>query len=179
MTLVKPFIVYLGLFGAALAGSVLAAGCGITTTAACVPGQSIACVGNGQCADAFQVCKDDGSGYGGCQCRTGDGGNGIFPTVGPNSGLIGAACGSPINCRKGLDCVTSGASFLNGEGPSSGLCLAACRSDAESICKSYDAKSKCVVLDDAGTPADPSDDIAYCLPGCSIGNAKDPDKCRS
>lgn len=153
---------------------VLTAGCGSST--ACVPGQSVACVGGQSCGNAYQVCKADGSGYGECLCSMGDGG-GLFTNVGPNSGLIGAACGSDVNCRRGLACVTSSSTIIKGEGPSGGLCLARCVFGHD-FCNAVDARAKCVVLDDRGTPS-PDDDVSYCMPGCAIGVSKDPDKCRS
>lgn len=154
---------------------VLAAGCGNTSTA-CVPGQSVACVGPASCADAFQVCNADGSGYGECRCG-GDDGGGAFPPVGPNSGRVGAGCVSADNCRRGLECVPTGGSLVGNEGPSGGLCLARCLPDHD-FCNGLDAKAKCIVVDDAGTTTT-EDDIAYCMLGCTIADAKDPDKCRS
>lgn len=176
MAFSKPFRTLALLVAAASGGAVLPAGCGNGSTA-CVPGQSVSCVGNVSCANAFQVCKADGSGYGECSCG-GDAGPSIFPRTGPNSGLIGAACGSSSDCRRGLDCIAKDAQFLAGEGPSGGLCLSRCV-PGTSICQAYDANAKCVVLDNNGTPSDPSDDIAYCLPGCKIGDTKTPDRCRS
>jgi hypothetical protein len=92
--------------------------------------------------------------------------------------LIGAACSSGQDCRKGLDCLTADSKVINGEGPSAGMCLAKCLPDHD-FCKELDARSKCIVLYNGGTPSDPLDDLAYCLPGCQIGKqANEPDKCR-
>jgi hypothetical protein len=152
-------------------------GCGSTSTA-CVPGQSVSCVGSQPCSDAFQVCKADGTGYDECRCPEDDGGKGSFPPVGPNSGLLGAACDSDSNCRRGLECVRSSAAFMVGEGPSSGMCVARCVPGSD-ICSAVDGRAKCKVLDDRGTPT-VDDDVAYCFAGCSIGaDTKDSDKCRS
>jgi hypothetical protein len=152
-------------------------GCGNSSTA-CVPGQSVACVGSQSCGDAYQVCKDDGSGYGECLCAGRDGGPGAFPPFGPNSGLIGASCESDTNCRRGLECVPASAAFMAGEGPSGGLCLARCVPDHD-FCNTLDEKAKCRVIDNRNTPT-VDDDLAYCFPGCSLGTASgDPDKCRS
>jgi hypothetical protein len=74
--------------------------------------------------------------------------------------------------------VPSSAQVLHGEGPAGGLCLARCV-PGHDFCNGFDANAKCRVLDDGGTPNDPSDDLAYCLPGCKIGDTKDPDKCRN
>jgi hypothetical protein len=155
-----------------VAGFVLAAGCGGSGTA-CVPGQSIACSTGKSCGHAFQVCNSDGSGYGECTC-----GPTAFPPVGPNSGLTGAACESDANCREGLTCVTKDQELVLGEGPSAGICLAPCIPGHDILCTGVEAKAKCVVLDDKGT-ATTSDDTAYCMLGCNIGDTKDPDKCRS
>lgn len=38
-----------------------------STSATCVPGQSSACVGSNSC-QGFQICSDDGSAYGACNC---------------------------------------------------------------------------------------------------------------
>src|SRR5262249_1596000 len=157
------------------AGIVFSAGCGSTSTA-CVPGQSIACAGDQACDASFQVCKDDGSGYGECLCSRG----GVtFTRTGPSSGLIVAACASDAFCRKGLNCVAVTSTDINGEGPSAGFCLAPCPAGAgDAYCAGVDANAKCVTLDDKGTTST-DDDVIYCMPGCTIGDTKDPDKCRS
>jgi hypothetical protein len=141
-----------------------------------VPGASVGCVGVHGCT-GYQVCRTDGSGYDACSC--GDGGLiKAFPSYGPYSGLLGAACTVSDDCRKGLDCFTPSTSLLNGEGPSAGMCLAKCLSDHD-FCNGLDATAKCVVLDDGGTPAFTSDDVSYCFPGCKLGKQPaDADKCR-
>jgi hypothetical protein len=140
----------------------------------CVSGQSIACAGVHGCA-GYQVCRSDGTGYGACLC--GDAGSRAFPNVGPYSGLLGAACSSPEDCRLGLECVTPDSNLVHGEGPSSGMCLTRCLVD-HNLCNEVDATAKCVVVDDGGTSST-SDDIAYCLPGCKLGTQPDSqDKCR-
>src|SRR5258706_1270272 len=117
------------------------AGCGHDAPAtACVPGQSISCAGAHGCA-GHQVCKSDGSGSGECLC--GDGGLRSFPAVGPFSGLLGAACTTPDDCRHGLECITTGANLIGGEGPSSGMCLQRCRKD-HNFCQEVDATAKCI-----------------------------------
>jgi hypothetical protein len=148
-------------------------GCG-SSAPGCVPGQSIAC-SLGTC-DGFQVCRSDGKSYGECVCGAGP--NTVFPQTGPNSGLIGAACASSGNCREGLGCLTSSSRVLGGEGPSAGICLARCVPDYD-FCQELDARSKCIVLSDGGTPGQDADDIAYCLPGCELGTQpNEEDKCR-
>ena len=149
-------------------------GCG-DSAATCVPGQSIAC-SRGDC-DGHQICEPDGKSYGECQCGGSPEGN--FPKTGPNSGLIGAACASNADCRKGLDCLTSDSNVISGQGPSSGLCLSRCLPEHD-FCQELDARSKCIVLDDSGTPSEELDDVAYCLPGCELGaQPNELDKCRS
>jgi hypothetical protein len=146
-------------------------GCGNDSgPAKCVPGASVACTGNG--CSGFQVCNADGT-YTECVC-----GPHPFATSGPNSGLLGASCGSAVDCRKGLDCVAPDSTAINGEGPSGGMCLAQC-AVGHDFCKSVDATSKCITLYDGGTPSDPSDDVSYCLPGCKLGTQPNElDKCR-
>lgn len=147
-------------------------GCG-DEAATCVPGQSIACAGEG--CQGHQICRDDGKAYDSCVC---DGTPGQFPATGPNSGLIGAACEDKADCRLGLECIRSDSKLVGGEGPSAGMCLARCLPDHD-FCQGLDALAKCVVLDDAGTPAEPLDDVAYCMPGCTLGaQAGELDKCR-
>jgi hypothetical protein len=149
-------------------------GCG-ESAPGCTPGQSIACAGNG--CTGYQVCNSDGKAYGACTC--GEPVDPAFPTVGPNSGLIGAACTSAANCHKGFDCLTADSTLLEGQGPSAGICLAKCLPEHD-FCKDLDARSKCIVLSDRGTPSDTLDDISYCLPGCKLGTqANELDKCRS
>lgn len=41
------------------------------SSGACVPGQSVACIGPGGC-EGGQVCREDGTGYGECDCGGGD-----------------------------------------------------------------------------------------------------------
>src|ERR1051325_7100615 len=145
-----------------LAAAAATAGCGHDArSTACVPGQSIACAGVQGCA-GHQVCKPDGSAYDDCLC--GDGGLRPFPDQGPFSGKLGAACTMPTDCRHGLECMTPGADLVGGEGASSGMCLVRCRKD-HNFCQEVDATAKCIVLDDAGTPDDTSDDTSYCFPG--------------
>jgi hypothetical protein len=148
-------------------------GCG-DSTPRCVPGQSIACAGSG--CNGHQVCAADGKTYGACLCGNAD--SAQFPGAGPNSGLIGAACSTATSCRAGLECVTADSTLIHGEGPSGGMCLARCLPDHD-FCKALDAQSRCVVLYDGGTAADPSDDVAFCLPGCVLGTQPNElDKCR-
>jgi hypothetical protein len=149
-------------------------GCG-DSSASCVPGHSVAC-SRGEC-NGHQVCRDDGKSYGECQC--GGTGDGAFPKTGPNSGLIGAACTSEADCREGLDCLTSESRLIAGQGPSAGICLARCVPEHD-FCQELDARSKCTVLYDSGTPSEKLDDVAYCLPGCELGTQPNElDKCRS
>jgi hypothetical protein len=48
-------------------------GAGPAPTSSCTPGQSVACVGPGNCQGG-QVCEDDGRSYGLCDCGPADGG---------------------------------------------------------------------------------------------------------
>lgn len=73
-------------WGALVVASVLGLACGGSSetatpdasTNACVPNQSIACVGPGGCAGG-QACKSDGTAYSPCDC-------GSHPDAGPNDG---------------------------------------------------------------------------------------------
>jgi len=147
-------------------------GCG-SPSASCVAGESHACEGSG--CSGHQVCAADGQSYGSCLCDTA---NGVFPSTGPNSGLIGAACRSNSDCRLGLECIGSSGSLASGQGPSAGMCLARCLPDHD-FCKGLDALSTCIVVDNGGTPGVTTDDLAYCMPGCTLGTqATELDKCR-
>jgi hypothetical protein len=147
--------------------------CG-SSTSHCVPGQSIACSGTG--CTGHQVCAANGESYEQCVCDNGSAGQ--FPATGPNSGLIGAACTDASGCRTGLECITSHSTYLDGEGPSSGMCLAQCV-PGHDFCKGLDATSQCIVLDNGGPPANTGIIIAYCLPGCQLGTQpNEADKCR-
>jgi hypothetical protein len=142
----------------------------------CVKGQQGKCFGAGQCP-GYQVCQADGT-YGACVCGDADAGSRPFPHTGPLSGLLGAVCGADADCRHGLQCVTSDSKLIHGEGPSSGMCLSRCAVGHEELCSSVDATARCLVVDDKGT-ADTSDDLAYCLPGCTLGDQPaSADKCR-
>jgi hypothetical protein len=157
-----------------LVPALLPSGCA-DSTPGCTPGQSIECAGSN--CTGYQVCNADGKSYGMCMC--GDPRPGTFPATGPTSGLIGAACTSAANCRPGFDCLTSDSGLINGEGPSAGICLAKCLPEHD-FCKDLDARSKCIVLSDGGTPNDKLDDVSYCLPGCQLGTQPNElDKCRN
>ncbi|HEX3596795.1 MAG TPA: hypothetical protein VHU80_16915 [Polyangiaceae bacterium] len=150
------------------------AGCGHGSSS-CVPGQSQKCAGEMGCS-GYQVCSSDGTRFDDCIC--GDGGSHPFPETGQFSGKLGAYCVAASDCRNGLECITSSSNAIKGEGPSAGMCLQQCRVE-HSTCVSVDATSQCISLDDAGTPDDPSDDLAYCLPGCKLGEQPaTEDKCR-
>jgi hypothetical protein len=91
--------------------------------------------------------------------------------------VLGANCEDDGDCREGFSCLTSGSTGINGEGPSSGLCVLDCSRD-EDVCALADAGTKCVVLDDRGTTST-ADDAAFCLPTCKLGDpAVNDDKCR-
>jgi hypothetical protein len=65
-----------------------------------------------------------------------------------------------------------------GEGPSAGLCTVKCATDPQA-CARADKSSVCVVLNDNGT-TDLADDIAFCLPKCTLGTpSANVEKCRS
>ena len=66
-----------------------AGGGGDSSTRVCTPGQSIACVGVGGCSGG-QVCASDGSGYGACQCGSGDGGGSDAGSDGALDGAVDA-----------------------------------------------------------------------------------------
>ena len=149
-------------------------GCSADETPTCVPGQSIACVTSG--CSGYQVCKPDGKSYAACVCEDPSGQQ--FPATGPNSGRLGAQCETSDDCRAGLECLGVDSTLIGGEGPSAGMCLAKCLPDHD-FCQGLDARSKCIVLSDAGTPANKADDAAYCLPGCELGTQpNESDKCR-
>jgi hypothetical protein len=77
-----------------------------------------------------------------------------------------------------MTCLSASSTRILGEGPSAGLCVASCATDA-SVCATIEAGSQCVTLDDNGTPSDTSDDAAFCLQGCTLGDpAPNDDKCR-
>lgn len=138
----------------------------------CTPGRSIACSGTDGCS-GHQVCRANGAAYDVCVCT----GDEAFASAGPNSGLLGATCQDASGCRKGFSCVSSGSDLLGGEGPSAGLCVLDCRDDPQ-VCEAADSETTCVVLDDRGS-ATTSDDSAYCMPRCKLGDpAPDDDKCR-
>lgn len=158
-------------------GASLLVNCGSTESkAGCKAGASVACAGPGGCQGS-QTCAADGASYSACDCGALDGGR-DFPSAGDHSGLLGATCQSVADCRIGLSCLASNTSFIQGEGPSAGLCVVSCAADHAS-CTGFDPNSTCVVLDDGGTPTVPDDDAAFCLPTCKLGPAPaSDDKCR-
>jgi len=93
--------------------------------------------------------------------------------------LLGADCEGDGDCRSGLTCWAAASTSVLGEGPSAGLCVASCAKNPKA-CAAIDPNSTCVELDNNGTPADTTDDAAYCLPNCKLGppTASD-DKCRA
>ncbi len=104
-----------GLFIALGLGFVTAAGCGGTdlldpngttdgssTATACIPGQSIACVGSGGCA-SNQVCNSDGQSYGACDCAP----NGATVCV-PGQSI---ACVGSGGCTSNQVCNSSGTAY--------------------------------------------------------------------
>lgn len=130
---------------------------------ACTAGRSIACSGTDGCS-GHQVCRDDGSAYDVCICT----GDETFAGAGPNSGLLGATCSDDAECRKGFSCLPSTSGIIGGEGPSAGLCVLNCLADP-SVCEAADPETTCVVLDARGTD-DTTDDTAFCLPSCKVGD---------
>lgn len=83
--------------------------------------------------------------------------------------MLGAACEGDEDCRKGFSCLTSISTLIEGEGPSSGLCVLDCLGAPE-ICVEADPDTECVALED---------DLAFCLPTCSLGDPGPDDvKCR-
>jgi len=139
---------------------------------ACAPGRSIACTGAENC-EGHQVCLQDGSRYDVCVCA----GDDPFPSAGPNSGLIGATCADDSDCRAGSSCLASSSTGIEGEGPSAGLCVVECARDA-GLCAELDEATTCVILDDRGSTST-SDDAAFCLPTCTLGDpGAGEDKCR-
>lgn len=153
---------------AAVLSFYLLGGCGGESSTApteCPPGRSIACSGNGQCS-GYQVCRADGSGWDPCICGSDE----TFGSVGPHSGLLGATCEGDEDCLTGFSCLTSISTLVEGEGPSSGLCILDCFGAPE-ICADADPDTECVAL---------QDDVAFCLPTCSLGDpAADSVKCRN
>jgi hypothetical protein len=72
---------------------------------ACVPGQSVACVGPGGCA-TNQVCDPDGSGYGLCICAQSDAAAGEACVPGES-----VACVGPGGCTTSQVCNASGSGY--------------------------------------------------------------------
>ncbi|MGO8999285.1 MAG: hypothetical protein ACLQVI_38660 [Polyangiaceae bacterium] len=59
-----------------------------TVTPACIPGQSVACVGPGGCS-TNQVCNGDGNGYGSCSCGTSSDSGALACTPGESIACVG------------------------------------------------------------------------------------------
>jgi hypothetical protein len=74
------------------------------TKPACVPGQSVACVGPGGCA-TNQVCNAAGSGFGACVCSSSDAGGSACV---PGKAL---ACVGPGGCATNQVCTADGTGF--------------------------------------------------------------------
>lgn len=93
-----------------LGGSMLfLSGCGShvesTQTTACTPGISVACVGPGGCSGA-QVCKDDGTGYGRCDCGGGVDSGGSDTSTLPDTDVDSSVVPDSAPTDSGSDAVT-------------------------------------------------------------------------
>jgi hypothetical protein len=103
-----------------LAESGAAAGEAGVVPRACVPGQSIACVGPGGCA-SNQVCDGTGSAYGPCDCA---------PS--PDASTPLCIPGESIACAGAGGCISS--QVCNGAGTGYGACLCAGDGGATLLC---------------------------------------------
>jgi hypothetical protein len=74
-------------------------------TSACVPGQSIGCIGPGGCS-TNQVCSSDGSGFGPCDCASTDAST--TPGCVPGQSI---ACAGPGGCISSQVCNAAGAGY--------------------------------------------------------------------
>jgi len=143
----------------------------------CIPGASIGCTGPNGCSGS-QTCLGNGNQYGECACS--------HPTVepividaGPDAPLpnmLGAPCIVDKDCGPLLFCLDVLSTKIFKEGPANGICVADCAKDA-SACKGLDPTSACRTFDDNGTTNTTSDDIAYCMRGCTTGSAPSEAKC--
>jgi hypothetical protein len=88
-----------------------------TVTPACIPGQSVACVGPGGCS-TNQVCNGDGSGYGPCDCS--------LPT---DANTVLCVPGQSIACAGAGGCISS--QVCNDAGAGYGAC--ACEGDGGTL----------------------------------------------
>jgi hypothetical protein len=88
-----------------------------TTSRACVPGESVACVGPGGCA-TNQVCTADGSGFGPCVCATSDAAalacipGASIGCVGPGGCVSNQVCSADGSGYGACTCASDGGSML-------------------------------------------------------------------
>lgn len=144
----------------------------------CVPGQSAPCTGDKGCS-GHQICQDDGYRFHECVC---DKGNTVLPFVieagadGRLPNMLGAPCITDADCGPLLHCLTSSSKTIFAEGPANGLCVADCAKDT-AACDTIDPSSTCRTFDDNGTTNSTSDDVAYCMRGCTTGTPSGIEKC--
>jgi hypothetical protein len=84
--------------------------------------------------------------------------------------IIGAPCAANRDCDLGLFCLAQGGSDFAGGGPAHGVCSVDCSIEGMATCQAIDPSSRCVIVDDNGTPS-ANDDRAYCFPGCLLGDS--------
>jgi hypothetical protein len=164
----------LGLFAAVSVGS-----CALGTAPPnCIPGNAIGCIGTSGCKGS-QTCQDDGFRFGPCICGGQPTHSPIVIEAGADGRLpimLGAPCLVDQDCGPDLFCLTAKSQTVFGGGPANGLCVADCAKDA-TICTGYDPASICRTFDDNGTPSSTSDDVAYCMRGCTSGSPGGMAKC--
>jgi hypothetical protein len=106
------------------------------------------CAGIDRC-EGVQVCLEDGSGYGPCDCSDPPREvNGETPEPDGTNLYIGRACAEDAECGTGLSCIPSSSNDFFGGGPAHGYCSAVCTSDAD--CQALDSWGECFG-EEAGT----------------------------
>lgn len=83
-----------------------------STSATCVPGQSSACVGSNSC-QGFQICNDDGSAYGACNCSASANSTGTIASTGTKVSNPTGATGGARFTSNDAPAVTYGGSSPN------------------------------------------------------------------
>lgn len=152
----------------------------------CVPNESQACTGPGQCV-GFQVCAADGKSFGACDCGSGGtggsasggtggsgGGGGGTSNAGSTGmggplfpGAVGLPCDAASACPGApMVCIleSSNTEFQFG-GPQGGYCSVPCTTNAE--CTAVDSDSACNTA------------LGYCLALCQPGAGAGLVKCGS
>lgn len=81
---------------------------------------------------------------------------------------FGKPCESAADCAPGLLCLQSDSNDWLGGGPAHGYCSLDCTTDPD-LCLAYDTRARC----QTGTQMTE----AYCMKGCTLGDATGEDKC--